>query len=142
MATNLASDLQIRWDEERRRMVVSNVHERNPPISQIIDALMAFWRFQGFTKTRWATMGVSARSLCAGFILGLPDLVSLIQREERTLWHINGFSNLQLPEKRCITKMEIVSRPTDAATLLLMEDSRVPLRLQEMLDGMDEECAG
>ena len=35
--------------------------------------------------------------------------------------------------------MAIVSRPTDAASLLLMEDSRVPLRLQEMLDGMDEE---
>ena len=45
LATYLASDLQIRWDEERRRMVVSNVHERNPPISQIIDALMAFWNF-------------------------------------------------------------------------------------------------
>ena len=33
LATYLASDLQIRWDEERRRMVVSIVHKRNPPIS-------------------------------------------------------------------------------------------------------------
>ena len=48
-------------------------------------------------------------------------------------------SNVRNYSRRCITKLPIMTRPTDATMLLLMEDSRVPLRAPDMAEAIDEE---
>ena len=132
VAEVLAEQLQLRWEDGK--LVVSNHwQERVDMITMICDCLSDIFRFKKWTESRWLTVGASSRTMTAGCILGLSDLVSDIGATHGTdLWFLKGYVRLHTEHQNFFSKTAIVSRVAEAFQMQLMRDSRVGLRYEEL----------
>ena len=120
----MANELQVRWECGGIRINAA-LFDCNP-IGVLLPTLLSTWRFKSFTKSRWLTLGPAAHVFLVSKLTGADALVSCINRESNTLWHINGFSRIAVEEMKLLCAVALAARPTDSLVALLMEDSRVP----------------
>ena len=130
----LANDLQLWW-EDGSLYFIRDAFKDGDIVCVVASALMAVWRFVKFSDSRWLTLGTSARTVVAALLTGIESLVQMIMRDKRcSKFYIRGFGRLTASRKAFLVKAAIVSRVSEGAQLILMEDSRV-VRVQDDLWG-------
>ena len=109
-------------------------------VSEISAVLASVWRFTRFSESRWLTVGTSARTLIAGMLTGLADLVAMI-RKDKSLSHfyINGFGRLTKDRMGFLITAAMSSRVAESLQAELMQDNRVALRYDELWRAMTQE---
>ena len=109
-------------------------------VSEIAAVLTSVWRFSRFSEPRWLTVGSSARTLVAGMVTGLADLVAMI-RKDKSLSHfyINGFSRLTKDRMGFLITAAMSSRVAEGLQGDLMQDNRVALRYGDLWHTMTQE---
>ena len=133
LTRSLTFSLQLEF-VDGRLLINETMLEEDPNIIATIEAtLLDTWRFQKFTESRWLTVGASARSLVAGFLTGLPDLVEEIKEDPNaSLFYINGFSRLTPDRMHFMVQAAIVAWVPESVLAELMIDPRVALRYQDL----------
>ena len=141
VAELLSGTLQLRYNNSSHRLEVAESAKDLPDLmGTIIACLMSMWKFKQFTDSRWLTVGDSGRTVTIGLLTGLRKLVNDIKKVPHvSLYHLNGFDRLVGDVQRFLVEASIVSRPMDAVLALLMEDSRVAQRYEELDSAIREE---
>ena len=102
--------------------------------------LMSVWKFQKWTTSRFLSVGSSSRTVVAGLLTGLEDLVTFIRTEQKgSLYYLNGFGRLNNSLKLFMVRCAVVSRVAESVLLDLMEDPRVCQRYSALWEIMCEE---
>jgi len=137
-AQYLAETLQLRWEDGHLNVAESLAGQDT--VGVITQVILSLWRFKGFTKSRWLTVGQAARCYLCAELTGVRDLVQHIQLDPRAkTWHLNGFARVKPAVLRLFGATALVSRPADALMSLLMEDSRVTRRVRDIKDCLVQE---
>ena len=95
-------------------------------VGLVMNTLLDLWRFRKFSDSRWLQTGDTGRSLTVALLTGISDFVTEIRGYPSTSeYFISDFDRLRAPEKVFLAQAAVVSRVSDAAHLMLMEDGRV-----------------
>ena len=135
----LVVQLQLHWDGESM-WVRAGINAELDVVDAIASALMAIWRFQKFTDSRWLTVGTSARTVVAALLTGIEDMVKVISEDKHcSKFYIKGFSRLEESRKQFLVTAALASRVPEAFQLELMHDSRVALHYDHLWKTLSEE---
>ena len=127
-------DLQIRFSGGQ--LLVAEVYRNEPNIDQHVYAvLLAVWRFETFTDSRWNTLGQASKSLLATAIVGIEPLVQYIMKQAHTsTCYTRGFAGHYVASVReLLAVLATSSFVADAVLTLLQEDDRIA-RVVEDID--------
>ena len=121
----LAADLQVYWDGNTLWTLRGALQDRDV-VSALASALLACWRFQKFSDSRWLTVGSSARNLVVGFLTGIESLVKFIDKNPAaSKFYLKGFGRMEQSRKQFLVYASIVSVVAEQFQCQLMKDSRV-----------------
>ena len=135
----LSSTLQLRF-ENGRLWVVDDVSTMPDGLDTISTALLSTWRFVRWSDTRFLTVGASSRTIIAGLLTGLGDLVEYIRQDPTaSKFYINGFSRLQGDRKVFLAQCAVISRVAEGALSELLEDPRVCKQYDLLWEAIGEE---
>lgn len=135
----LSSTLQLRF-QDGRLWVAKSVQDDPASVSTIAAALQATWRFTRWTESRFLSVGASSRTLVAGLLTGIEDLVNFIQSHAKaSMYYLGGFKRMQGEVKLFIVEAAVVSRVTEGALLSLLDDPRVCNTYEDLWRSVSEE---
>ena len=139
VAELLAETLQL-MALDGRICVAESARHLPDLVGMITATLLAAWDFRRWTESRFLTVGHCARGVVAALLTGLQGLVSFIKADpSASLFYLNGFSRLSGIKKTFLVECAIVSRVSDAALGLLMEDNRVVKQYDALCLALAEE---
>ena len=134
----LSCTLQFRWEDDA--IFIVKDQEGSDCVGLIMNVLLDLWRFREFTDSRWLQTGTCGRSFIVALLTGIGSCVQEIRGDPTASeYFIGGFDRLGANEKAFLAQAAIVSRVSDAAHVLLMEDGRVLEQLDELKESMNEE---
>lgn len=140
LAETLAFELRLQWQAGRLEIAASCADSECDLVEKLSGCMLALWEFRQFTASRWATVGTSCRGVVAAILTGFSDLVQTIRSDPRASdYHISGYGKLTNKVKQFVGTAAMAAYVCDAFLLELMADSRVPLRLRELEDAMNDE---
>ena len=109
-------------------------------VGYIVTTLLSTWRFIKFTGSRWLTLGAASRTLTAALLSGLDNLVEYILNDTNSSpWYLKGYRRLQGDRRSFVVQSALASRVAESAQLVMMEDSRVGRRYDEIWRAATEE---
>lgn len=129
--------LKIRWDEGSLK--VNPAAQADPEAPQAIaTTLLAMWRIQEWTDSRWGTMGSSSRSVALARLTGLQALLSDLRRKPYVSeFYTSGIDRLSDEVAHMFVVGAIGSWLTDSILQILFDDDRLPL----VIASIDEEVS-
>eukprot|EP00974_Lingulodinium_polyedra_P046327 4438857-Lingulodinium_polyedra.AAC.1 len=85
----LAGDMKLHWAAAEGELQVAAAFQDRTDIWELLsDTLLGVWKFKAFVTTRWGTVGLACRSLAAGLLTGIDNLVSFIRQQGSSDFHI------------------------------------------------------
>lgn len=129
-------ELELRFDDGHLK-----VHPRWEADAQlpdmIMNAILFAWQWKKFSESRWMSLGASCQSLLGSLLLGLQDLVGevLLQPGVCT-YYLKGFSFLSSDALGLCALASISSFLADTILAKLLEDARVPMIYDELMQEM------
>ena len=122
------------------KLLVNRELEGSAGLVEVLSAVFqSLWRFAPFTESRWLTVGTSSRAVIAAEILGLADIVGFIESRSGKMYYLAGHQRLQGEVHQFMTQAALISRVAEAAICILLEDSRVLLKYDELWEAISEE---
>ena len=131
-------ELQIRF-ADGQLLVSSACQGRTDVVTTVVDTLGALWRFRKWTESRWLTVGASARVFIAGVLTGAGNLVQEICDRGRGDWYVKGFLAIKEEHMNFLVQAALSCRVAESLQQELMHDSRVTLRMAELVGVISEE---
>jgi len=111
-----------------RLLVVARAEFHVDLVGALHALILAIWRFQKFTESRWLTVGSSARSMVAAQLTGLTAMLTWTKHNFQVqAWYLNGFWRIGQKEWLMLVQCALVATVPDVALLMLIEDARVAL---------------
>ena len=124
VADFLSCSLQLRW--EYCTLVDAEELEGVDVVGLVMNTQLDLCRFYKFNDSLWVQTGDTGRSLTVALLTGISDFVKKIRGyASMSEYFISGFARLGAPEKVFLAQAAVVSRVSDAAHFMLMEDGRV-----------------
>ena len=116
------------------RLEVHAKTSNDPDLFEKLSGVLLFlWKFTKFADSRWCTVGVACRSLAAGLLTGVESLVAHIKANPKSSkYHIGGFDRRGHDAKSFVVMASMVAHPSGSLLSELLEDDRVPLRLEAL----------
>ena len=138
-------EVHPRWDpkEEKLRVKRSLLFAEHGP-QKIADVIETMLSFRNFSDTRWGQVGPCARQFMLGLSIGLPHLVSLVDRfgcnNDRV--HLTAARSHMTAEVRLYLALACVSAyPAETFLGRMMHDDRLLLHAGRCWSDMMEEVA-
>ena len=141
VSDTLANVLQLRFkDGQLHVSAACSDMEGVDVVGTVHAALLACWKIQRFTESRWHTVGTSARGVVIGLLTGLSGLVDFIlaQKEGKTPF-LHGWYRLKEDRLTFLICCAMVSRISDSIMADLLADGRVLRNIASMQEGLAEE---
>ena len=111
-------------------------------VSLVQSTLLAAWKIQRFTESRWHTIGESSRGLMVAHLSGLPGLIDFIYASTTSSTYLlGGWRRLQGDRLTFVATLSVVSRISDALLTAVMEDGRVVRTIEDLKGIAEEEIA-
>ena len=131
--------LGLLWHEGR--LLVACEFQEDPEVwDKLSVSLLQVMRFEKYSDSRWLSMGSSMRSLCASLLLGLEVLVQHVRLQPHVSdFYLGGSKRLTCRNKRYAVLASLCSYLPDAFLMEVLEDSRVPMHLEELSHAVLEE---
>ena len=137
----LACELRLCWRNGELQVKSSALQEQDGP-GKVYHAVMSVWKFDTFSTSRWVSVGSSCRSLTAALMLGLDSVVACIRSNPKNSdYYIGGYARLGAEARRFVVIAALASYVPDALLRELMEDSRVPLRMEHLKSSIAQEMS-
>ena len=131
LARELA-DMRVLWRQNSLR-VEEGFLGREDALETLSSYLLATWRFQKFTTSRWCTVGSACRCLSAAVLTGYLQLLKYM-REQNVItdftWH--GIQRLNQPALEFVFVVGLSAYVSETFLLHVLKDGRVA-RIQEKL---------
>ena len=108
-------------------------------LQRIVVLLLKVWEFREWTDSRWLSLGPACKSLTSSRLLGMPALVAYVLRQPHVAAWTLGMYKMDEDISTFVTKVAGGSFVSDAAMAVLVEDDRVPLLWEKLVESMDEE---
>ena len=127
-------DLQLRFSNGYLRIARKYFEQPAEAIGIVITVFLKLWQFRDFCDSRWCTLGPSARTLVACFILGLPEYVHYIMTIPVGVskYFISGFEkHCTLQVKRMLAIVAVNSHLADDVLFLLLQDDRLLMQIEK-----------
>ena len=135
----LACELRLCWHDGELQVKAAAMQGQDGA-GKVYLAVMSAWKFDTFSTSRWVGVGSSCRSLTAALMLGLDSLVAGIRSNPKhSDFYIGGYARLGSEARRFVVIAALASYVPDALLKELMEDSRVPLRLEHLKSSIAQE---
>lgn len=126
--------LQLRWEVDG--LHVAARFEGDPNILHLVStALLALWRYDKWSASRWVSIGPGCRALVASMATGLRDLVSFARKQPHTSeFFIHNFGRIDSDPglRRFVCVAGISAWVADSALVLVMDDDRAAAVGQEL----------
>ena len=129
--------LQLRFENGQLKVAKAQRHSKTLS-NDIMNVLLAVWRFTEFTESRFIGLGSCARTMIASTLLGLEDLIKFIRdRPNESQWYLNGFSRYDAGVKELMCICAFAAFLPESLISILMADDR----LTEVHSQIQEEIA-
>ena len=126
---NMLADRGIFWLDGKLR--VGSAFRDDPDIMiWLYHSMMTVFRFKKYSAGRWISVGSSLRTLVASCALGLRELHQFTLDAGASSYYLGGFERLTGNMRFFSVVASIASRPTEALSLMMLEDDRA-VRLVE-----------
>ena len=126
---NMLADRGILWLDGKLR--VGTAFRDDPDIMiWLYHSMMTVFRFKKYSAGRWISVGSSLRTLVASCALGLRELHQFTLDAGASSYYLGGFKRLTGNMRFFSVVASIASRPTEALSLMMLEDDRA-VRLVE-----------
>ena len=141
LADLLAGTLQLRFEAGLLK-VSSDCGSMHDLVSVVQSTLLAAWKIERFTESRWQTVGSSSRGVVAGCMTGLPGLIDYILTETKSsTYFLGGWRRLVGDRLSFMVCCSLVSRISDSLLVALMEDGRVVRNITQLKEIVHEDVA-
>ena len=135
---NMLADRGILWLEGKLR--VGTAHRDDPEIMLwLYNSMMTVFRFKKYSAGRWISVGCSLRTLVASCALGLRELHQATIDAGASTYYLGGFRKLTGNMRLFSVITAIASRPTEALSLMMLEDDRAVRLIEEYEGCLSEE---
>ena len=106
---------------------------RSDSIEELTTLLLQVWRHEGFTASRWATMGTSSRCMIRSRFTGFDSCLKFLHSHDKvTDFYCAAFLALNKPQKRFLTILSLVSGPAEHVLSSVMQDNRMPRQVEQI----------
>lgn len=134
--------LKLRLTWGGGKLHVAKEFEDNPNIMSDVSMLvLAMMQFENFSDSRWLGAGPACRCMLRSMMVGLESLVRFV-RADRSVsdFHLGGFERLCAKSRIFIGVASLVSYIPEALQAELLEDPRVPMRVDALEASVREEA--
>ena len=136
---NELAELNVRWSGDRL-LVCAAARSSDGLIERVSTLMLALFRFQKFSDSRWCTLGAACRSLTAALCVGLRGLVAAVRADPLSSdYHIHGFERLSMQSTRYVVIAGVSMHVADSFLVDLLEDDRVARRADALRSVLVEE---
>ena len=136
---NILVELQAIWSpSEGKLLLCSAAKSKEGLMGTLTGCIIAVWKFKLFKEQRWVSQGSNSRTMAAALLLGLQSQVAAVRDDPLASdYHIHGFAKLSPKMLKYIFVCSLSSYVSDALLSSLLEDPRVPSRMDKLLQAME-----
>eukprot|EP00971_Amphidinium_carterae_P264218 5241469-Amphidinium_carterae.1 len=126
--------LNIRW-KEKQIVVAMDDASRETLVDDVCNALLFLMSFKRATESRWVTMGVVCRTICAARLCGLDGLLEYVMSQPQTSqYYIGGVTRMSAEVMLYAAVAAVSSHVPDGFLYELLQDDRVGARAQYLAE--------
>ena len=136
---NELAELNVRWSGDRL-LVCAAARSSDGLIERVSTLMLALFRFQKFSDSRWCALGAACRSLTAALCVGLRGLVAAVRADPLSSdYQIHGLERLSMQTTRSVVIAGVSMHVADSFLVDLLEDDRVARRADALRSVIVEE---
>ena len=106
---------------------------RSESIEELTTLLLQVWRHEGFTASRWATMGTASRCMIRSSLTGFDSCLKYLHSHDQvTEFYCGAFLALNTPQKRFLSILAFASGPAEHVLASAMQDNRIPRQVEQL----------
>ena len=130
------------WDADTQTLTVSALLESKEDWQDTVASIVCFFlRWQDFSETRWAGVGVSLRLLACSLAIGVEYLVGLVYASKSaSTYYLGGFKKLTGEVRLYVGIGVFATWPAETFNLEMMEDDRFLARAPDLWVVVTEEA--
>lgn len=133
--------LRLAWVDGRLR-ISRSFEDSTTAMADISMIVLAMLQFENFSDSRWLGAGPACRCLLRALMVGLESLVRFVRKDRFVSeWYIGGFDKLNIRSRTFIAVASVVSFIPEAMQTELLEDPRIPMRVEALERLVREEAA-
>ena len=120
-----------------RLYVICSQEDANIVDEHLVTLLLHALRFVGYSDSRWCSLGESSRCLLLAMHLGLAGLIAIAQKAKKSQYCLAGAECLESAAFRgFVVEAALATASSDAALSLMLEDDRLILVKDKLVDSM------
>ena len=106
---------------------------RSESIEELTTILLQVWRHEGFTASRWATMGTSSRCMIRSTFTGFDSCLKYLHSQDKVSdFYCGARLALNKDQKRFLALLSLVSGPAEHVLASAMQDNRIPQQVEQL----------
>eukprot|EP00971_Amphidinium_carterae_P074717 1476712-Amphidinium_carterae.1 len=142
LLAQIAEDMRLLWDPVGGRLIVRHGFlAREGALQDLMNVLGELWDYPTFTTSRWLSVGTSCRHFILCVATGFMALFGFMRKRGMSEYDMSAGDQLNTEHVSFSTVIGLLSYPADAATGILLSDSRLVKRKVEIEESVQEEIS-